>query len=195
MEEKLIAKLESDLKLPEESVDLTKLTDEQRERAFILFGEGSKELTNFLRTAYAHGAPSIFACSGHGISQPYVLLRVTDKNLPMLQYLGKVLSNFGASTNFEDHYQYGKRVHYGGTNDSNNSCEWLNTATDVLEHPNLYVNEASNPTIYYHEAMTDSYVPLGYKVRKKILETLKKHYSMKLYRRLPDKQEEVGRGK
>ena len=192
MRKGLIAKLESNLMEPSTTIDLTKLTDEQREQAFIVFGEGSKELTDFLRTAYAHGAPSMFACSGHGVRQPYVSLRVTDENLQMLQYLGKVLSNYGVTTSFENHHLFGKRVFYHGYNNSDDLCAWLNTATDVLEHPDLYANGASKPTMLYHETMTSSYVPLSYKIKKSLLESLKKRESMKLHSELPKENEEIG---
>lgn len=73
-------------------VDLTAVNDEEREKYFEIFGEGSSNLTNFLRTAYNHGIPSIFCCSGHGIKSAYVLLRVTDENIDILRKLGKILS-------------------------------------------------------------------------------------------------------
>ena len=183
MREKIIAKLEADLKTPDTTVDLTKLTDEEREKAFIEFGEGSEELTNFLRAAYNHGAPSMFACSGHGYRQPYVILKVTDENLQMLQYLGKVLSNYGVATSFTDHYEFGKRVDYRGfiknSPSPRNLCGWLEIATDVLENPNKYIEEANNPQIYYHEFMNSSYIPLGYRMKKKLLEELKKQEQKK----------------
>ena len=125
-----------------------------------------------MRTAYAHGAPSMFACSGHGYRSPYVVLKVTDENLPMLQYLGKVLSNIGVVTSFEDHHEFGKNVLFNRMSKYGNSCDWLDMASNVLEHPEQY--DASNPSIYYHETMTSSYVPLGYRIKKKLLEELKK---------------------
>ncbi|MBR6033268.1 MAG: hypothetical protein IKP28_00705 [Clostridia bacterium] len=149
----LIQKLERDLAVPEPYVDLTKLSDEERERAFVEFGEGSRELTRFLKTAYEHGAPSMFCCSGHGGSRGYVMLKVTDENLELLRKLGKALSRFGIVTNFDNEFHYGKRVIYDCSDNLTPSSFWFGLAADIIENPSAY--ECDNPTMYYHEEMPE----------------------------------------
>ena len=188
MRERLIERLEADIEPPEETVDLTKLNDEEREATFIQFGEGSHQLTRFLKTAYAHGAPSMFSCSGHGIKQTYVMLKVTDENLPMLQHLGKALSNHNIVTNFENHHQYGRRVTFNVKNDYPIQNDWLDIAIDVLEHPENY--DVSNPSILYHEGMASSYVPRSFEIKKKLLETLKRHGQKALPEGITEDQEQ-----
>ena len=60
------------------------IDDKERETLFYTFGEGDPNLTKFLKTAYEHGAPSMFCCSGHGVNNPYVVLKVTDENIDLL---------------------------------------------------------------------------------------------------------------
>ena len=182
---RLIERLERDLAPSEETVDLTKLKAEDREEAFIEFGEGSPALTRFLRTAYEHGAPSMFSCSGHGVREPYAMLRVTDENLEMLQDLGKVLSKYGVTTNFENHHQYGKRVSFRKVQKSK-PINWLDLASDVLEHPEQY--NTDNPSIYYHEEMSSSYKPLSFDIKMRLLQALK----AKDTPLIPDRTEETG---
>ena len=166
----LIDRLEKDLAPSDETIDLNLLSEEDREKAFIQFGEGSRELTSFLKSAYEHGAPSIFCCSGHDVRQPYVMLKVTNENLELLQTLGKVLSKQGVVTNFEEHHQYGKRVTFSPHGNVIQK-EWLDKACDIMEHPEQF--DSSNPSIYYHEEMTNSYVPYSFNLKKRILERLK----------------------
>ena len=167
--EKIIKKLEHDIEPPDSSVDLAKLSDEEREEAFIRFGEGNKGLTGLLRTAYFHEMPSIYCCSGHGIGHSYVMLKVTDENIKQLQELGKVLSNYGIATNFSDHYQFGgKRVTFDCFDPKNN---WFDLAADIINHPEKY--DSSNPSIYYHEEIHQSYIPLSFKIKKRLLEFLR----------------------
>ena len=149
----LIDRLEKDLDPSEETIDLKLLSEEDREKAFIQFGEGSRELTSFLKSAYKHCVPSIFCCSGHDVRQPYVMLKVTDENLELLQTLGKILSKQGVVTNFEEHHQYGKRVIFSPHGNVIQK-EWLDKACDIMEHPEKF--DSSNPSIYYHEEMTNN---------------------------------------
>lgn len=170
LKERIIKWLENDVEPSAGRIDLESLDDDARENLFNQFGEGDKNLSRFLKTAYEHGAPSQFCCCGHGNRPAYVNLKVTDENIEMLRHLGKVLSNRNVVTNFTDDHIRGKFVDFRGIN-NNISTEWLNIASKVLENPELY--DSSNPSIYYHEEMYTSYKPFGFDLKKKLLHYLR----------------------
>lgn len=178
LKERIIKWLEKDVEPSGGRIDLEKLDDETREKLFNQFGEGDRNLSKFLKTAYEHGAPSQFCCSGHGSRPAYVNLKVTDENIEMLRFLGKVLSNRNVVTNFIDDHIRGKIVDFRGIN-NNISTEWLNIASKILENPEIF--DASNPSIYYHETMYESYKPFGFDLKKKLL-----HYLRGEQKRLPE---------
>lgn len=166
----LIKKLENDVERTAGHIDLESLSEEERNNNFTQFGEGDANLTKFLKTAYEHGAPSLFCCSGHGNRSAYVILKVTDENVEMLRKMGKVLSKEDVVTNFEDHYMNGKNVSYRSMKSF--STDWLAHASQILEAPELF--DDTNPTIYYHEQMNSSYKPFGFDLKKKLLNFLRK---------------------
>lgn len=170
LKERIIKRLEKDVEYTAGTIDLESLDEEKRENLFKQFGEGDKNLTEFLKTTYKHGAPSIFCCSGHGYQAAYVCLKVTDENLEMLRNLGKVLSNYRVSTNFTDDHVRGKYMSLHGLSD-NISTEWLHIASKVLETPELY--DSSKPSIYYHQEIYPSYKPFGFDLKKKLLKYLR----------------------
>lgn len=165
----IIKKLEKDVEATAGHIDLEELNEEEREKLFAQFGEGDKNLTSFLKTAYNHGAPSIFCCSGHGTRSAYVMLKVTDDNIELLRRLGRVLSKSGVSTNFENNHIRGLIVSYRSINST--STNWLNLAEKVMNSPELF--DDSNPEIYYHERIFDSYKPFGFDFKKKLLSYLR----------------------
>ena len=169
IKERLIKKLEDDVEYTAGYIDLGELSEDEREKRFIEFGEGDPNLTKFLKTAYEHGAPSMFCCSGHGVKSPYVTLKVTDENLELLRRLGKALSLKGVATNFQFHYKQGRRVIYNSSNDA--STKWLKYATQVIENPELY--DDIKPEIYYHEEIYDVYKPWGFDFKKRLLSYLR----------------------
>ena len=169
IKEWIIRRLEKDVEFSAGHIELEALSDEDRKKAFRTFGEGDSNLEKFLEVAYNNGAPSIFCCSGHGVRPAYITLKVTDGNIELLRKVGKVLSNMGVVTNFTDDHIRGKYVAYHGRKTI--STLWLDIASKILEHPELY--DDSNPSIYYHEEMYQSYIPLGFNLKKKILSYLK----------------------
>ncbi len=171
LKEKIIKRLEKDVEYTADHVDLEKLSEEERENCFIKFGEGDPNLTLFLKTAYEHGAPSLFCCSGHGTRSPYVVLKVTEENIDLLRKLGKALSLKGVATNFEDHHVQGLKVDYRPTKSSAISTKWLKFASKVMENPELY--DDINPEIYYHEEIHKSHKPFGFDLKKKSLSYLR----------------------
>ena len=183
----LIRKLEHDLAEPDYSIDLSQIEDEsERARLFKRFGEGNKGLEQLLSSAFDKGIQSIYCCSGHNRGQGYVMFRVTDQNIGLLQDLGKILSHSGISTSFEDDYKYGKRVHFCEFGKSIDGS-WFTTANEVLEalyqrknnpgveNPNwgMYESKLNNPQIYYHGEMYKSRPPVGYTLKMKLLQFLK----------------------
>ncbi len=170
LKERIIKMLEKDVEPSAGRIDLELLDEETREKLFNQFGEGDKNLTLFLKTAYKHGAPSQFCCSGHGSRPAYVNLKVTDENIEMIRHLGKVLSNRNVVTTFADDHIRGTYVDFRGIN-NNISTEWLNVASKILENPELY--DSSNPSIYYHEGICPSYKPFGFDLKKKLLHLLR----------------------
>ena len=166
----IIKKLEHDIEPDAGHIELENLTEEERSKLFIKFGEGNTDLTNFLRTTYNHNAPSVFCCSGHGIQSAYVVLKVNDENIELLKKVGKVLSKQGISTNFENNHIRGCLVSYRAVHD-NPSTNWLNIASQIMENPELF--DDSNPTIYYHEVMYKSYKPLLFDLKKRLLNYLR----------------------
>ena len=154
--EKIIKILEHDVEPDAGHIELENLTEEERSKLFKKFGEGNTDLTSFLRTAYNHNAPSVFCCSGHGVQSAYVVLKVNDENIELLKKLGKVLSQQGISTNFENNHIRGVLVSYRAMYD-NPSTNWLNVASQIMENPELF--DDSNPTIYYHENIIQSHKP------------------------------------
>lgn len=170
IKEWIIKKLEEDVEFTGGYIDLEQLSEEDRNKCFLEFGEGDKNLTTFLKTAYSHGAPSVFCCSGHGIQSAYVVLKVTDENIELLRKVGKVLSNNGVATNFQNNHRYGLSVNYTCSKQSA-STKWLEIATQVMENPELY-NDVI-PEIYYHEEIYDSHKPFGFDLKKKLLSFLR----------------------
>lgn len=169
IKEWMIKKLQKSIEPPAGSINLDELTEDERNKCFIQFEEGDKNLTTFLQTAYHCGAPSLFCCSGHGTRTAYVILKVTDDNIERLRKTGRVLSKKGIATNFEDNYQRGLIVSYRAMKDV--STEWLNLASKVLETPELF--DDTNPAIYYHEEIISSYKPFAYNLKKRILDYLR----------------------
>lgn len=166
----IIKKLENDVEPNAGHIDLESLDDDEREKLFIQFGEGDKNLTKFLKTAYENKAPSLFCCSGHGYKSPYVRLKVTRENIELLRKMGKVLSRYGIATNFTNDYIRGIIVQYSSMKGYN--TDWLNIASQIMENPELF--DDTNPEIYYHEEIRQSYKPLGFNLKKKILQFLRK---------------------
>ncbi len=173
----IINKLEKDVEYSAGHIELESLNDAEREKLFVKFGEEDDNLTNFLRSAYNHGLPSIFCCSGHGNRSAYVTLKITNENLEIAKKIGKILSKQGVSTNFVNDHVRGKYVMYRSIKST--STNWLNTAMQILENPKLF--EDVEPDIYYHEEMLLSRKPFGFELKKKILALLRKE------KKLPDK--------
>ena len=148
------------------------------------FGEGDKNLTRFLKTAYEHNAPSLFCCSGHGIQSAYVVLKVTEENINLLRKIGKVLSKQKVITNFTDNHIRGKYVSYRSRTIN---TEWLNLASEIMENPEKY--DDSNPDIFYHEEFVKSHKTLGFDLKKQLLNYLRKDI-----KQLPNGQEAVIKG-
>ena len=169
IKEWIIKKLEKDVEATAGHINLEELNQEERNKCFIQFGEGDENLTSFLKTAYDHGASSIFCCSGHGSKSAYVMLKVTDDNIELLRKLGRVLSKSGVSTNFENNHSRGLIVSYRSVKSV--STNWLNLADRVMNTPELF--DDSNPEIYYHEEIIDSYKPFGFDFKKKLLSYLR----------------------
>ena len=170
IKEWIIKRLEEDVEFNGGHIELEDLTEEERNKLFVEFGEGNPELTNFLITAYNHNAPSMFCCSGHGYQSAYVVLKVNDENIELLKKMGKVLSKNGISTNFSDDYLKGLNVSYRAVN-NNTSTEWLNTASQIMENPELF--DDNYPTIYYHEAIIPSPKPFLFDLKMKLLNYLR----------------------
>lgn len=169
IKEWIIRKLEKDVEPTAGHIDLEQLSEEDRDKCFLQFGEGDENLTMFLKTAYSHGAPSLFCCSGHGTRSPYVVLKVTDGNIDILRKMGKVLSQNGVSTNFTKDHIRGVIVSYRAMNGA--STQWLNVATQVIKNPELF--DDIIPEIYYHEDIHESYKPFGFDLKKKLLSFLR----------------------
>ena len=169
IKELIIKKLEKDIEITAGHINLEELDEDKRNACFIQFGEGDNNLTSFLKTAYDHGAPSLFCCSGHGTRSAYVVLKVTDDNIELLKKVGKVLSKNGIVTNFENNHIRGLCVDYRSIRSV--STEWLSIASQVMETPELF--DDSNPEIYYHEEIHQSYKPFGFDLKKKLLSYLR----------------------
>lgn len=182
IKEWFIKKLEKDIEPTAGHINLEELSETERNNCFIQFGEGDENLTSFLKTAYDNGAPSLFCCSGHGTQSAYVVLQVTDKNIELLRKVGKVLSKNGIATNFENNHIRGTIVNYRSTRSV--STEWLSTATQIMETPELF--DDSNPEIYYHEEIHQSYKPFGFDLKKKLLSYLRENK-----KELPEGKEEA----
>ena len=171
IKEWIINRLEKDVESNGGHIELEALTEEERNKLFVEFGEGNPELTNFLRTAYNHNAPSMFCCSGHGYQSAYVVLKVNDENIELLKKVGKVLSKHGISTNFFDDYNKGLTVSYRLANNNNPSTQWLNIASQIMENPELF--DDNYPTIYYHEEIIPSPKPFLFDLKMKLLNYLR----------------------
>ena len=165
----IINKLERDVEYPAGHIELEDLAEEDREKLFKQFGEGDDNLTKFLKSAYKAGLPSIFCCSGHGTRSAYVELKITDENIEIAKKVGKILSKQGVSTNFIDDYIRGKYVDYRSMKSI--STEWLNTATQILEKPELFADV--EPDIYYHEQMMTSRKPFLFDTKRRLLAYLR----------------------
>ena len=164
----IIKKLEEELDSSAGHIDLESLSEEERNKCFIRFGEGDKNLTKFLKISYKNGAPSIFCCSGHGVREPYVVLKVTNENIELLRKVGKVLSKKHVFTNFNNNYYKGLSVTYRGFN---SSTDWLELASQIIEKPEIF--DDSNPDIYYHQEIYEDYKPFAFKLKKKLLNYLR----------------------
>jgi len=175
----IIKRLESNVEPSAGHIDLENLDDNKRNELFEQFGEGDENLTKFLKTAYENKAPSLFCCSGHGIQSAYVVLKVTEENIELLRKIGKVLSRYGVSTNFTNDHIRGIIVDYRSM--KNNDTDWLNIASQIMETPELF--DDTNPEIYYHEEIKQSYKPFGFELKKKIL-----HYLKKDIKQLPERK-------
>ena len=165
----LISKLERDVESTAGYVNLENLSDEERNSMFAQFGEGDSNLENFLRKAYDSGLPSMHCCCGHEIRKPYVAFKITDENIETARRLGKILSNYGITTNFEEHHILGKRVSYMPID--RYDTEWMMMAANILEHPEKYEDE--EPSIYYHETMYESYKPMFFDLKRRLLNNLR----------------------
>ena len=150
-------------------IDISSLSPQEREKAFIKFAEGDKDLYTLLTTAFDNGIESLFSCCGHSDNDfGYVVFKVDDNNLEKIQQLGKVLSHEGVVTNFEEHHEFGKRVsfHSGRAKDRS----WFAKAAETIKNPPQYDVE---PTIFYHEEMFSSYQPLSTKMKDRVINILK----------------------
>lgn len=165
----LISKLERDVESKAGHIDLEDLSQEERNTMFEQFGEGDPNLEGFLRKAYDSGMPSIHCCCGHGEKKPYVTFKITDENIEMARRIGKILSNQGIITNFEDHHIQGKMVSYMPMD--RYDTEWMRMATNILENPEKYEDE--EPSILYHETMYESYKPMFFDFKKRLLNSLR----------------------
>jgi len=165
----IINRLERDVEKSAGHIELEDLTEEDREKMFKQFGEGDVYLTEFLRQAYKSGLPSIFCCSGHGVQSAYVTLKITDENIEIARKVGKILSKQGVSTNFTNDHIRGKYVNY--RNMKTSSTQWLNTATQILETPELF--EDVKPDIYYHDEMYSTRKPFAFDLKKRLLSYLR----------------------
>lgn len=165
----IINKLEKEVEYSAGHIELENLTEEDREKLFEQFGEGDDNLTKFLKSAYKSGLPSAFCCSGHGVQSAYVTLKITDKNIEIAKKVGKILSKQGVSTNFTDDHIRGKYVDYRSMKSI--STEWLNTATQILENPEIF--EDVEPDIYYHEQIVPSRKPFLFDIKRKLLTYLR----------------------
>lgn len=165
----LISRLERDVESKAGHIDLEDLSEEERNTMFTQFGEGDSNLEGFLRKAYDSGMPSIHCCCGHGEKKPYVTFKITDENIEMARKIGKILSNQGITTNFEDHHIQGKMVAYMPMD--RYDTDWMRMATSILEHPEKYEDE--EPSIYYHETMYESYKPMFFDLKKRLLNSLR----------------------
>lgn len=171
IKEWIIKRLEEDVEPNAGHINLEEKSEEERKKLFEEFGEGDDNLTEFLEIAYDCGAPSLFCCSGHGVKPPYVVLKVTEDNIELLQKVGKVLSTHGVATNFRDDYQRGLQVSYHRHGSDDPSTEWLSVATQVLERPEFFEN--IEPEILYHEKIYPSNKPFLYNLKKKMLNFLR----------------------
>lgn len=150
-------------------VDISLLSSEEREKAFMEFSEGDDGLYTLLTTAYEHGIESMFSCSGHFNNFGYVVFKVNDDNLKSLQQLGKVLSHEGIATNFEQHHKLGFRVLFHSHHAT--SKDWFYKAAETIENmPNFEIT----PTILYHETVYPSYQPFLSRIKQGIIEKLRK---------------------
>jgi hypothetical protein len=87
----------------------------------------------------------------------------------MARRIGKILSNQGIITNFEDHHIQGKMVSYMPMD--RYDTEWMRIATNILENPEKYEDE--EPSILYHETMYESYKPMFFDFKKRLLNILR----------------------
>ena len=165
----LISKLERDVEADAGHIDLESLSAEERNSMFEQFGEGDSHLEAFLRKAYDSGMPSMHCCCGHGEKKPYVTFKITDENIELARKLGRILSNQGINTSFENHHIQGKKVCYMPAD--RYDTQWMGLAADIVEHPEKFEDE--KPSILYHEEMYDSYKPMLFDFKKRILNTLR----------------------
>ena len=150
-------------------IDLSKLSLEEREKAFINFSEGNDDLYTLLSTAYENGIESMFSCCGHGENEfGYVIFKVNDENLEKIQQLGKALSHEGVVTNFEDHYKFGKRVSFHSIRAQDRS--WFAKVAETIK--NLPEHDIE-PTIIYHEYMYKTEQPLSERMKEGVIKTLR----------------------
>ena len=168
--DRLIQRIDPVLNAPKTSIDLRTLPPKELEEAFIKFSEGDDGLYRLLKTAYEHGIDSMYSCKGHSTrDMGYVMFKVTDENLKMLQTMGKVLSHEGISTSFEFHHEQGPRVCFHSFRAKNRN--WFNIATDTIINP---PEEEIESAIYYNEKFIHSYVPLSFSIRDRVTKMLRK---------------------
>lgn len=153
-------------------VDLRSLSPEDREKAFVKFGEGDEDLTNLLRVAYSHNIDSIFCCSGHGLQgKGYVMFKVTPENIKHLQKVEKYLSRYGISTDFSKYHGMGTRIVFRHIFDG--AKYWFDKASYAIS--NIEECNYNNPTLYYHEQISSEYIPTSYKIKSALLNLLRNH--------------------
>lgn len=145
----LLNKLEKNKALPNNGhIDLSSLSDEDREKAFQEFSEGNEGLCQLLKIAYANGLESTFCCGGHSKSNlGYITFNVNEENIEMLRQIGKFLSHESIATSFERHYKYGDRVKFQGIIGADKN--WFYKLTKAIKTP---PKDDIVPKICYHES-------------------------------------------
>lgn len=148
-------------------IELAKLSDDEREKAFRRFSEGSEELYQLLKVAYDNGIESVFCCKGHSdTDMGYVSFKVTDQNVEKLKLIGKALSHNGILTNFDNRYNLGKRVTFRAFRTNNK--KWFEEVTKLIINPPMH---DVIPEIYYHGEIPEK--PEGRRFKDKLIDKLR----------------------
>ena len=119
--------------------DISLLSAEEREQAFLDFSEGEEGLYNLLKTAYDHGIESLYSCKGHyykanlNIVLAYIVLRVTKDNINLLRQIGRAVSHEQIETIFE-YGKYGNLVTFKSPA-LNMNKNWFNVAAEIIKNP------------------------------------------------------------